>query len=120
MTWLDIKTLWRSHRKALAGFVLAAGVTLFFTLRFVFAFLYWHDPAHIHEPVKPWMTIGYVAKSWRLHAPDIDTAAGLPPPAGGHPFTLREIALQRGVAETAIVKLVEDTVASLQAQAPKP
>ncbi len=120
MSWMDITALWRNNRKALSGFVLAAGVTLFFAVRFVASFLYWHDPAHIHEPVKPWMTIGYVAKSWGLNAPDIDAAAALPKPAGGPPFTIREIARQRGVAEIDIVRLVQDTVTTLQAQVPKP
>ena len=115
MTLTDLKTLWRTNPKALSGFVLGAAVTLFFAVRFVTAFLYWHNPAHIHEPIKPWMTIGYVAKSWNLHGPEIDAAAGLPPPAGGHPFTIRDIALQRGVPEADIIKLVEDTVAKLEA-----
>lgn len=120
MTLTDLTTMWRNYPKALTGFVLAAVVTLFFAVRFVSSFLYWHDPAHIHEPVKPWMTIGYVAKSWNLHGPDIDAAAGLPPPEKGHPFTIREIALQRGVPEAQIIKLVEDTIAKLEAQAPQP
>lgn len=118
MTLSDLKTLWRGHPKALTGFVLAAAVTLFFAVRFVSSFLYWHDPAHIHEPVKSWMTIGYVAKSWGLNAPDIDAAAGLPKPEKGHPFTIREIARQRGVTEAEVIKLVEATVAKLQAQGP--
>ena len=122
--YTDLKTLWRSHPRALSGFVLAAAVTLFFAVRFVASVLYWHDPAHIHEPVKPWMTIGYVAKSWGLRGPDIDAAAGLPKPKGGHPFTIHDIALQRGVPEAEIMKLVEDTVAMLvaaqDAQRPKP
>lgn len=120
MTLTDLKSLWRNHPKALSGFVLAAAVTLFFAVRFVASALYWHDPAHIHEAVKPWMTIGYVAKSWGLHGPDIDAAAGLPKPEKGHPFTIREIARQRGVPEADIIALVQQTVTTLQAQAPKP
>lgn len=120
MTLADLKSLWRNHPKALTGFLLGAAVTLFFAVRFVSSFLYWHDPAHIHEAVKPWMTIGYVAQSWGLHAPEIDAAAGLPKPEKGHPFTITEIARQKGVSEAEIIALVEATVAKLLAEKPQP
>ena len=113
--WQDVKALWRGHPKALTGFVLALAVTLFFAMRFISSALYWHDPAHHHQTVEPWMTMGYVAKSWGLHAPDIDAAAGLPSPEKGHPFTIREIARQRGVPEADIIALVNDAVAKLEA-----
>lgn len=118
--WQNLRDLTRHHPKALAGFVLALAVTLFFAVRFVSQALYWHDPAHYHQTVQPWMTMGYVAKSWGLHGPDIDTMAGLPPPEQGHPFTITEIARKRGVPVADIIKLVNDTVAKLEAAAPKP
>ena len=65
------------------------------------------------------MTIGYVARSWGLHGPDIDAAAGLPPPEEGHPFTIREIARQRGVPEADIIKLVTDVVTKMEATEPQ-
>ena len=120
MTFQDARALWRGHPKAVTGFVLAAAVTLFFIVRIIASAIYWHDPAHIHEPVQAWMTIGYVAHSWGLHGPDIDAAAGLPKPEKGHPFTIREIARQRGVSEAEIIKLVTDTVTKMAAEAPKP
>lgn len=118
MTFSDLKMLWRGHPGALTGFVLAALVTLFFTGRFVVSAVYWH--IHQREPVQAWMTIGYVAHSWGLRAPDIDAAAGLPNPEKGHPFTISEIARQRGMSEAEIIQLVSDTVARMLAEAPKP
>ncbi len=116
----DLRMLWRLHPKALSGFMLAAAVTLFFVVRIVLSAIHWSDPAHFHEPVKSWMTIGYVAKSWHLYTKDIDAAAGLPPPVKGHPLTIRAIARQRGVPEAEIIKLVEDAVAALRKPGPKP
>ncbi|MGV8987351.1 MAG: hypothetical protein ACOH2H_13855 [Cypionkella sp.] len=116
--WQDFKTLARSHPKALTGFILAAAVTLFFTVRIAVSVVYWSDPAHHHQPVQPWMTIGYVAKSWGLDPHDIDAAAGLARPQAGHPFTIAEIARKRGVAVAEIISLVDDTVARLRAKAP--
>lgn len=118
MTLSDLRTLWRGHPKAMAGFVLAALVTLFFVARITVSAIYWHN--HQREPVQAWMTIGYVAHSWGLRAPDIDAAAGLPHPEKGHPFTISEIARQRGVSEAEIIRLVTDTVAKMTAEAPKP
>lgn len=118
MTLSDLKTLWRGHPGAVTGFVLAALVTLFFAGRFVVSAVYWHN--HQREPVQAWMTIGYVAHSWDLRAPDISAAAGLPPPVKHRPLTIAEIARQTGVPEAEIIRLVTDTVAKLTAEAPRP
>ena len=56
--WQDFKALWNGHRKALIGVLCAAVVTLIFLVRVVFSAIYWHDPAHYHQTVQPWMTIG--------------------------------------------------------------
>lgn len=120
MTLSDLKALWRNHPKALSGFVLGAAVTLFFAIRFITSAIHWHDPAHFHEPVKSWMTLGYVAKSWHVYTKDIAEGLGLPPPVKGHPLTIRDIALQRGISEADAVKLVQDAVNRLRAGTPKP
>jgi hypothetical protein len=114
MNRADLLLLWRRHRKAAIGFLLAASLTLFFLGRLVISGLYW--AAHRDEPVQPWMTVGYIAHSWGLEARELDLRAGLPAPEKGHPFTLREIARQRGVSEAEIVALVEATVAAMRAE----
>ena len=69
--------------------------------------------------MQPCLTIGYVAKSWGLHTPDTNAAAGLPKPVKGHPFTLGEFAWQRNVPVADIVALVTDRVQKLEAARPE-
>jgi len=107
-----LKTLFRQHPRLMLAFALALGLSLFFTGRLVFHAVYW--ATHAQEQVKPWMTVGYVGKSWRLDPREIDRIAGLPLP-DGHPLTLEEIARQRGVPVAEIVALVEQTVAAMKA-----
>ena len=61
--------LWRSRPFATTGFLLAAAVTLFFVIRITASAIYWHNPAHHNESVKPWMTFGYFARSWQIDPP---------------------------------------------------
>ena len=108
--------LFRSHPYAASGFILAAAVTLFFMVRIVMSAIYWSDPAHHNETVKPWMTVGYIAKSWHLDPREIDRIAGLPSPEGHGPWTLAEVAKARGVAVAEVISQVNATVALLEAQ----
>ena len=109
-----MKRLFNKHPFALGGFVLAAAVTLFFIGRIVVSAVYWADPAHHNETVKPWMTVGYIAQSWDLDPREIDRMANLPLPDKQGPMTLREIARERGVAVEEIIKQVNATIAVLQ------
>jgi len=90
-----LRRLWRHHRTALVAFALAAGLTLFFAIRFTVFTIYWADPAHRDRAPEGWMTPGYVARSWDIPRDALQTALGLPPPQG-HPPTLRQIARDRG------------------------
>jgi hypothetical protein len=65
------------------------------------------------EAVRPWMTVGIVAHSWDLDPRAVDAHAGLPLPVNGRPFTVQEIADQRGVPVSEIIALVEKTVAEM-------
>lgn len=110
-----MRRLWKSHPRLLAGFVLAAALALFFTGRILFGLFYWAE--HRDEAVQPWMTVGYVGRSWGLDPREIDARAGLPLPEG-HPLTLEEIARDRGVPVAEILALVEATVAAMEAEKP--
>ncbi len=98
-----------------AAFVLACAVTLFFAGRLVFFTLYWSDPAHQNQAVEPWMTVGYIARSWHLEAQDLGALAGLPQ-IKGHPQSLAELAQARGVAIAVIIADVETAIAALRAK----
>lgn len=106
--------LFRAHPYAASGFVLAAAVTLFFMVRIVLSAIYWADPAHHNETVKPWMTAGYIARSWQIDPRQIDLLANLPGPEGHGPWTLKEIATLRGVEVSEVISQVNAAIAVLQ------
>lgn len=111
-----IRTLWRSSPKLLMAFVAALSLTLYFIGSITWQAVYWAN--HRNMAVQPWMTVGYVANSWGLNGRDIDLTAGLPLP-DGHPLTLIEIAVQRGVPVADVVAAVEAAIVTLQAKEPK-
>jgi hypothetical protein len=104
----------RKHPYLASAFALTSALALFFAIRIAIDVIYWS--AHENEPVRPWMTVGYVAKSWDLNPRVIDETAGLPLPVDGRPFTLQEIATQRGVPVEEIIKQIEAAVAQLTAR----
>lgn len=107
-------TLWRARPWLTSAFLLACAVTLFFAGRFTVFTIYW--ATHREMPIEPWMTVGYVARSWGLNPRDLDAAAGLPPPqVRGHPLPLSEIAEDRGVPVEQVIAEVEAAVARLRA-----
>lgn len=105
--------MFRHHPVLSGAFLLASAVALVFAVTSVLHLLAWSGRGP--EPVAPWMTVGYVARSWDLDPREIDARAGLPLPQG-HPFTLTEIALQRGVPVSEIILQVEATVAAMVAE----
>ena len=112
--------LWRNHKIALTGFVLATLVTLFFLFRLAVQTVYWSDPAHQDLTPQPWMTVGYVARSWGLDPHHIDAKAGFPPlHSAGHPLTLDEIAARRGVPVEQVIAELQATIAGLRAARPE-
>ena len=109
-----VKRLWANHPRLLLAFVLASTLALFFAGRLIVSAVYWSN--HRLEVVQPWMTVGYVGRSWRLDPREIDAVAGLPAP-DGHPQTLEDIARQRGVPVADVVAQVEAAVAALRQRA---
>lgn len=108
-------TLWKARPWLTSAFVLACAVTLFFGGRFVAYSVYW--ATHQEVPVEPWMTVGYVARSWGLDPRELDAAAGLPlPEVKGRPQPLSEIAADRGVPVAELIAEVEAAVRTLRAE----
>jgi hypothetical protein len=75
-----MRSLWRQHPWAPSGFALATLVTLFFLVRLAVQAVYWSDPAHRNMVPQPWMTVGYIGRSWGLDPAAIDRKAGFPSP----------------------------------------
>ena len=108
-----MKSAFRRHPLLVSAFVLFTLLALFFAGRFATRAVYWST--HQNETVAAWMTVGYIGHSWHLDPRAIDAAAGLPGPAG-HPLTLAEIAVARGVPVSEIIAAVEAAIARLQAE----
>lgn len=105
--------LWRARPFLTTTFLLACAVTLFFAGRFTVYTVYW--ATHHELPVEPWMTVGYIARSWGLDPRKLDAAAGLPlPEVKGHPQPLSEIARDRGVPVADIIDRVEAGIETLR------
>lgn len=112
-----LKTACRRHPLLVTAFVLASLAALFFAVRMTLSVVYWR--LHEEEPIRPWMTVGYIGKSWGLDPRLIDEVAGLPPPAGRHPFTLTEIARRRGVPVEHVIADVEAAIAGIRRAGPE-
>lgn len=111
-----MKHLWRQHPRLVLAFALALTLTLLFAGRITVSAIYWS--ANRYQQVQPWMTVGYIGKSWGLDPREIDLVAGLPPPQG-QPLTLVEIARQRGVPVSEVIAEVEAALAALSDAEPQ-
>jgi hypothetical protein len=110
--------LWRARPILTSAFLLACGLTLFFTGFTVYRAVYWAN--HREQPVSAWMTVGYIGRSWGLDPRQIDAVAGLPlPEVRGHPLTLAEIARDRGVPVAEVISEVEAAIVTLRSEDPE-
>lgn len=109
--------LWRARPILTSAFVLAAALMVFFAGRIAVRTLYWANPAHHNQTLAPWMTVGYIARSWDVKPTDLDALAKLPPPTiKGHPQPLIEIARDRGVPTAQLITEVQAALTVLIAQ----
>ena len=106
--------LFKRHPVLVSAFLLAVVLSLFFATRIVVRTVYWSQ--HRDQPVAAWMTVGYVGRSWGLDPREIDERAGLPLPENGHPFTLEQIAKDRGMPVAEIIARVEAVVEEMEAE----
>ena len=105
---------WRTRPWLTSAFLMACAVTLFFAGRLIFFTAYW--ATHQEMPVEPWMTVGYVARSWGVEPRQLGAEAGLPlPEVKGHPQPLAEIARDRGVPVETVIAEVEAALDRMQA-----
>lgn len=107
--------LWRDHPRLVLAFALALGLSVFFAGRIVVSAVYWSS--HRQETLAPWMTLGYVGRSWGVDPRALNKAAGLNLPEGNR-LTLAEIAQARGVAVADLIDTLDQTIATMTAAAP--
>ena len=71
-----LRKLWRHNRWLTLSFVITLTLALFFIIRASVFFIYWQN--HADEPIEGWMTVRYVAHSYRVHPELVHNAIGLP------------------------------------------
>lgn len=72
-----LKLLWANHKVLTLTFAAAFLFTVFFSFRTASNFVYWSS--HRDEAIKTWMTVRYIANSYRVEPADIGLAIGLQP-----------------------------------------
>lgn len=85
--------LWQRRRFMLIAFVAASVLAAFFLVRAIGFWLYFAD--HRDEPIESWMTIRYIANSWRTDPRLVRDAVGLSKD-GPDRRPLERIAAERG------------------------
>ena len=73
---MAVKKFRRQQWLILAGFLLIVGFTSFKAVHLARAVTFWK--AHRDEPIRGWMSIGFVAHSYHVPAPVLYSALGLP------------------------------------------
>jgi len=89
--------LWQTQKVAMLLMLLAILAMAFFGFRFIRVAVYFNDPAHIQQPLEPWMTPRYVGRSYRLPPEDVRAIMQLGPPEG-HPPTMEEVTHDMGIS----------------------
>jgi hypothetical protein len=98
------------ERKLLLALVIALAVAVFFGVRLTRRF----STRPEREPVRPWMSVPYVARSYGIPAPELYVALGVPVPERGSApdrKPIGEFARDLGISPDAAVKLIEDRLA---------
>jgi hypothetical protein len=96
----------------LLAFVLAVVLALFLGLRLTVHALYWSR--HRDDALAGWMTIGYVAQSYRVDRDDLAQALGVEP-ASGRRLTLDDLARQSGRPVSELEKTLRTAIAEARA-----
>jgi hypothetical protein len=101
----------------LAAFLFVVGFTGLHAFRFVRSTVYWHN--HRDEPIRGWMTIGYVAHSYHVPPHILYEALGLPNrPHDRRP--LREIAKAENRSIEEIKAVLQDAIVHARPPYPPP
>lgn len=101
----------------LAVFLVALVVTGLFAVRAVRRAAYWRS--HRDEPIRPWMSVRYIARSYRVPPYVLYEAIQLQPePHDRRP--LREIAREQNRSVEALISELHEAIKGFHAHAPPP
>lgn len=91
-----------------ALFVVALGATVVHTTRTVRRAAYWRE--HRDEPIRGWMTVGYVAHSYHVPAHVLYSALNLPQTKPHDKRPLREIAREQNRSMDDLRAILQDAI----------
>jgi len=112
------KFSWQQWLVVLA-FVLVISFTGLFSVRTVRRALYWHH--HEDEPIRSWMSLGYVAHSYGVPPWVLRQALGLPPkPNGPDRRPIREIAREQNRSVEEVIGVLQDAIVHARPPYPPP
>ena len=106
---------WRQWLVLLA-FVLVVSFTGLFAVRAVRRAIYWHY--HQDEPIRPWMSVGYIAHSYRVPPWVLHQALGIPPKPDRRP--IREIAREQHRSVNEVIAILQDAIVHSRPPYPRP
>jgi hypothetical protein len=101
-----------------ALFVLALGATGIHTVRTVRRAIYWRE--HRDEPIREWMTVGYVAHSYHVPAHVLYSALNLPNTKPHDRRPLREIAREQNRSMNDVRAILQDAITHARPPYPPP
>ena len=90
----------------IGGLVVALVVTLFFGSRFVRRILF--RPSR--EPIREWMSVGYIARAYGVPPIALEQALGLPPGPPPDRRPISEIAKAQNKTTTEVIAIVEKAI----------
>ncbi len=115
-TPVDTPTKPRSRRWLMIGLIVAVAITVFFGVRAVRRFM--NRPSE--EPIRAWMNIPYVARSYHVPPHKLAEAIGLPVDGPRDLRPLREIAKELGKTNDEIITLLKEAIARERPPPPPP
>ncbi len=93
----------------LLAFVLVVSLTGLFAVRTVRRTIYWRF--HQDEPIRPWMSLGYIAHSYRVPPWVLSQALGLPSkPGKPDRRPIREIAREQNRPVDEVIATLQDAI----------
>jgi hypothetical protein len=98
------------------AFLLVVSFTGLFAVRTVRRAIYWHH--HQDEPIRPWMSLGYIARSYDVPPWVLSQALGLPLKPDRRP--IREIARQQNRPVNEVIAILEDAIVHARPPYPPP
>jgi len=115
---VTLRKLWRTNRWLTISFLLTLTLALVFTIRAGVFFVYWQH--HEDEPVEGWMTIRYVAKSYRVSPKLLHDAIGLPQTGPDHRPLIKIAREQNQPLDALTAQIIEAIEAERRQLAPAP